>query len=450
LENKNKKSVYLKTFGCQMNEHDSRRILELLRPLGYELVDQPETADLILVNTCSVRAKSQDKVLSMVGRFRHLKERRGVILGVTGCVAEQEGTRLLRAAPYLDLVIGPDHLAELPELLATRRRRRETRTGFTEISEYAFLRATPRAGAEGATGLVTIQKGCDNYCSYCIVPLVRGREVSRRAEEILAEVDSLAAAGVREVTLIGQNVNSYRGYHGGEEDFVLLLRMVCARPGLCRVRFTTSHPKDFSRALARCFGELETLCPWLHLPVQSGSTAVLERMNRRYTRETYLQAVGWAREACPEVTIGTDLIVGFPGEREADFAETLSLIEEVRFDYSYSFKYSSRPGTRAAELADDLPEEEKSRRLRLLQGCQGRITRASLASWVGRELVVLVEGASRRGGDQLCGRAPGNQVVNFRGTGIEAGSLVAVKVEAAGGHSLSGTVARVLPPTSRG
>ncbi len=436
--------MFVQTFGCQMNEHDSQRMVELLRPLGYEAVSEPELASLILVNTCSVRAKSQDKVLSALGRFRPLKQRReDLILGVAGCVAEQEGRRLLEAVPHLDLVLGPDHIAELPELVdEVRARGRLTRTGFAEVDDYAFLRASPEPSGAGATALVTIQKGCDNHCACCIVPHVRGPEVSRRAEEILAEVDTLTAAGAREVTLIGQNVNSYRGYHGKQDDFVALLSEVCARPGLLRVRFTTSHPKDFSRALARSFGELATLCPWLHLPVQSGSSSVLARMRRGYARERYLEAVAWAREACPELAIGTDLIVGFPGESEAEFEETLSLCEQVRFAYSYSFKYSSRPGTPAAALADDVPPETKARRLHELQALQNRITREQLARLVGRELEVLVEGPSRRGGAQLCGRAPGNQVVNFTGEGIRTGERVIVRIEAAGGHSLSGAVAR--------
>jgi len=434
-----------------MNEHDSVRMLELLRPLGYQASETPERADLILVNTCSVRAKSQDKVLSALGRFRHLKARRpDLLLGVAGCVAEQEGARLLEAAPHLDFVLGPDHIAELPELVEQARSQRQVRTGFTEVEHYAFLRASPEPG-EGPTALVTIQKGCDNFCAYCIVPLVRGPEVSRPAEEILAEVDALSAAGVREVTLIGQNVNSYRGGRGGEEDFAELLGAVCARPGLLRVRFTTSHPKDFSRSLAQRFGARTTLCPWLHLPVQSGSSAVLARMDRGYTRESYLEAIEWVRAACPEVAIGTDLIVGFPGESEEEFAETLSLIEQVQFDYSYSFKYSVRPGTAAASLDDDVPTQVKARRLHELQSLQGEITRARLEAHLGRELPVLVEGASRRGGSQLCGRAPGNQVVNFpAGDEIVVGALVAVAVEAAGGHSLSGRVARVLVPPGRG
>jgi tRNA-2-methylthio-N6-dimethylallyladenosine synthase len=435
-----------------MNEHDSQRMLELLRPLGYEPVADPEQAQLILINTCSVRAKAQEKVLSALGHFRALKARRDdLVLAVAGCVAEQEGRRLLEAVPHLDLVFGPDQIAALPALLAeVRARGRLARTGFTELRDYEFLRAAADASAEAATALVTIQKGCDNHCAYCIVPLVRGPEVSRPAAEILDEVERLAAAGVRELTLIGQNVNSYRGYRGGDDDFVALLREVCARP-ILRVRFTTSHPKDFSPALARCFREheLPALCPWLHLPVQAGSTSTLTRMNRRYTRETYLQAIAWVREARPEVAIGTDLIVGFPGESEAEFAETLTLVEQVQFDYSYSFKYSPRPGTAAASLPDDVPEPVKARRLRELQSLQNQITRARLASFVGRELEVLVEGASRRGGAQLCGRAPGNQVVNFRGEGIAIGDLVTVVVEAAGGHSLSGSVARVLARRER-
>jgi tRNA-2-methylthio-N6-dimethylallyladenosine synthase len=424
-----------------MNEHDSRRMADVLRSHGYVLTGNPGDASLILVNTCSVRGKSQSKVLSALGAFRQLKERRpDLLLGVTGCVAEQEGKRLLAAAPYLDLVLGPDHIAELPSLVSRAAAGPLACTGFVDVAEYEFLAARTQPGQEPAAALVTIQKGCDNLCAYCIVPHVRGREASRPAEEILAEARALVAAGIREVTLIGQNVNSYHGFGADSGGFVELLRAVCETPGLARVRFTTSHPKDFSPALASCFGHLARLCPWLHLPVQSGSSSVLARMNRGYSRQDYLRCIAAVRAARPDVAIGTDVIVGFPGESHTEFSDTLSLIEQVRFDYIYSFTYSARPGTAAAQLADDVPPEVKAARLHELQRRQDGITCARLARFVGRELEVLVEGPSRRGPPQLSGRAPGNQVVNFVADGVRAGDLVSVLIDAAGRHSLSGRV----------
>jgi len=437
-----KKLLYIKNFGCQMNAHDAQRMEEVLRPYGYEPTSSPASASVILLNTCTVREGTQQKILSALGNYARFKEARPeVVIGVAGCVAQQEGSRLLQAIPFLDLVLGPDHIAELPRILEEARHERQVRVGFAEVEGYSFLRAAPRPGLEGPTALVTIQKGCDNHCSYCIVPLVRGPEVSRPAAEVLAEVRDLVAAGVREVTLIGQNVNSYRGYTGSDRDFAVLLGEVSRVPGLLRLRFTTSHPRDFGESLCQCYAALPTLCPWLHLPVQSGSTSVLARMNRGYTREDYLGIVRRVRGARPEVAIGTDLIVGFPGETETEFQETLSLVEEVQYDYAYSFMYSVRPGTPAERLCDDVPGEEKARRLHLLQALQDRISRNRLASWEGRVVPVLVEGPSRKGLPQLCGRTPGNQVVNFDSTEGEplTGSVVMVRVIRAGSHSLVGS-----------
>ena len=434
------KHIFIHNFGCQMNLHDARRMEEVLRPLGYTPTSRADEADLIVVNTCSVRDKVQAKVLTALGRYAQLKERNPrLVVGVAGCVAQQEGERLFKAAPCLDLILGPDHIAALPRLLEQVASGRSAQVGFVDVDDYTFLRAAPRAGGEGPTALVTIQKGCDNHCAYCIVPLVRGPEVSRPLDDVVGEVEDLVAAGVKEVTLIGQNVNSYRGDAGRDGDFVRLLRRVDAVPGLQRLRFTTSHPRDFSSSLSACFGELPRLCPWLHLPVQSGANPVLASMNRGYTREGYLRAVREVRQVRPDLSIGTDLIVGFPGERADDFQETLSLVEEIQFDYSFSFKYSVRPGTAAAQLLDDVPEEEKSRRLTALQACQDRITRGRLAARVGQRLEVLVEGWSRRGQPQLSGRTPGNQVVNFESRGdVATGMLVEVRITEAGSHSLMG------------
>lgn len=415
---------------------------EVLAVVGYARADAAETADLIIVNTCSVREKSHEKVLSALGRYSRLKQARpGLILAVAGCVAQQEGARLLESVAALDLVFSPDHIAALPELVEEASERRRVETGFADPSEYQFLSARPGRVA-GPTALVTIQKGCDNDCAYCIVPSVRGPCVSRPSDEILGELGRLTAAGVREVTLIGQNVNAYRGGGGTADDFVTLLRAVDQRFGgreLARLRFTTSHPKDFHPELPACFRDLTCLCPWLHLPVQSGSSRVLGTMRRGYTRVQYLEQIRAVREACPEVSIGTDLIVGFPGETEADFLETIALLEEAQYDYAYSFKFSPRPGTAAAALEDSLPEAEKARRLRHLQQVQDEITSRRLRAMVGRSTEVLIEGPSRKGKPQLCGRSPGNHVINIDDPGGRhvPGDLVPVEIIAAGRHSLS-------------
>jgi tRNA-2-methylthio-N6-dimethylallyladenosine synthase len=443
-----RKSLYIKSFGCQMNDHDRLRMVEVLGKDGYDLCPKPEEADLIIVNTCSVRAKSEEKVYSELGRVGLLKERNPELLvGVAGCVAQQVGARLFELVPALDFVLGPDHIASLPGIVERARGARRPgeraaalKIGFEDPREHRFLRAVPHLSAPAATAYVTIQKGCDNNCAYCIVPSVRGPEVSRPEAEILAEVRDLAGAGVREVTLIGQNVNSYRGGHGGAQDFVELLGRVSDVEGIERLRFTTSHPKDFTDELAAAFASVDKLCPWLHLPVQSGSTSVLGRMSRSYSREEYLALVSKVRAACPDVSIGTDVIVGFPGEREEDFQDSIKLLEEVQYDNIYSFMYSVRPGTPAARLEDDVAPEEKRRRLRALQARQADITRVRLARFVSLEVPVLVEGPSRRGGTQLCGRSPGNHVVNFDGGGRSGlvGRVVSVAVTASGAHSLSG------------
>ena len=427
-----------------MNVHDTRRMEDVLRPEGYSATDDPARADVILINTCTVREKSRIKVLSAIGRYAKLKAHNpDLVLGVAGCVAQQEGAELLRASDALDLVFGPDHIASLPRLIQEARERKQVLVGHLDVEGYQFLRATPEAQGRGPTSLVTIQKGCDNHCSYCVVPQVRGPEVSRPIAEIVEEIRGQVEAGVVEVTLIGQNVNSYSGVDGSSGDFVKLLREVDQVPGLQRLRFTTSHPKDFTEPLARAFAELRTLCPWLHLPVQSGSSRVLERMNRSYTREDYLGLADLVRQHCPEVTLGTDIIVGYPTETEDDFLDTMSLLEQVQYDTVYSFKYSTRPNTAAAEQDDDVPEADKARRLRQLQGRQDEITRARLARFLGHTVTVLVEGPSRRGLPQLSGRGPGNHVVNFEmptaGDDL-VGSLVPVKITRTGGHSLFGTV----------
>jgi len=413
---------------------------EILHKAGYAAANTPDAADVILVNTCSVREKSQTKVISALGRYRQLKKKKpDLILGVAGCVAQQEGDKLFTAAPYIDLVFSPDHIKQLPNLLHRARQQKAIQVGFVDMHEYAFLRAVPEQGLQDPTALVTIQKGCDNHCSYCIVPLVRGPELSRPATDILVEIESLVAAGVREVTLIGQNVNSYRGYDGTNDDFVRLLRAVNSIPGLQRIRFTTSHPKDFTNSLAYSFRELSHLCPWLHLPVQSGATETLTHMNRGYTREDYLRIIDKVKEVCPQISLGTDVIVGFPGESEAAFEETVSLLKKIRFNYAYMFKYSPRPGTVAASLEDDVPENEKNRRLHHIQKIQDEITRDHLSAMLNQTVEILVEGPSRKGLPQVSGRTPGNHVVNFEcGKDEVRGNLVTVQIVTAGSHSLMG------------
>lgn len=439
------KRIYIKTFGCQMNVHDAARMVDVLRPHGWVATSDPAEAALIIVNTCSVREKSQAKVLSAVGRYSQLKQRRpGLLLAVAGCVAQQEGRGLLRAAPQLDLVLSPDHIAVLPELVAAAEQGAApaVRTGFAPAEQHQFLRADVEH-CRGPTALVTIQKGCDNACAYCIVPRVRGPEVSRPMAQIIDEIERIVDRGVKEVTLIGQNVNTYRGGSTGRPgDFIELLRRVDGVDGLARLRFTTSHPKDMHPDLAACYAELRTLCPWLHLPVQSGSDHVLRLMGRGYTRQQYLERVGEVRERCgPDLSLGTDLIVGFPGERERDFLETVDLVEEIQYDYAYSFKFSMRPGTTAQQLtADEPPEAEKLRRLKYLQTVIEEHSGARLRRWRGREVELLVEGPSRRGLPQVCGRTPGNHVVNVDGPEPREriGELVRVRISATGKHSLTG------------
>ena len=425
-----------------MNVHDTHRMEDVLRPAGYCSTRDPAEADVILINTCTVREKSRVKVLSAIGRYARLKANNpDLLLGVAGCVAQQEGADLLKASAALDMVFSPDHISDLPRLIREARDRKQVQVGHLDVEGYRFLKAVPHSEARGPTSLVTIQKGCDNHCSYCVVPQVRGPEVSRPMTEIVDEVRGQVADGVREVTLIGQNVNSYSGGQAG--DFVELLQRVDAVSGLQRLRFTTSHPKDFSEPLARAFTTLRTLCPWLHLPVQSGSSRVLERMNRGYSRQDYLGLVELVRRHCPQVTLGTDIIVGYPGETEEDFLETMSLLEEVQYDTVYSFKYSVRPNTAAAEQVDDVLEEDKKRRLRLLQARQDEITRNRLKRFLGQTVAVLVEGPSRRGLPQLSGRGPGNHVVNFElpsSRGDLVGRMVQVEITRTGGHSLSGVV----------
>ncbi|MFH2008430.1 MAG: tRNA (N6-isopentenyl adenosine(37)-C2)-methylthiotransferase MiaB [bacterium] len=430
--------LFVKTFGCQMNEYDSARMIEALRLTGWESTTEPEQADLMIFNSCSIRDKAEQKLISAVGRAARLKRKRpGTLLAVTGCTAQLAGDKLLRKVPDIDLLVGPDRYAELTALVQQAQAAQVRAVDRVDREAYDFLAAQPRPGEQGASAFVTIMKGCDNWCAYCVVPAARGPEVSRPAAEVVDEVRRIVEAGAREVFLIGQNVNSYRGVDGG---FPVLLEQVAAVDGVARIRFTTSHPKDLGVELARAMAELPEVCEWLHLPVQAGSTRVLESMRRRYTREQYLEKVSLVRKHVPDVVLTTDIIVGFPGETREEFDETMSLLRQVRYDSIYSFRFSPREGTRAAELDDDVPLAEKQERLAALQALQASITREQLSAHVGRVREVLVEGPSRRGGGQLCGRTRGNHVVNFAapGEGPAVGDLVEVAILSAGSHTLEG------------
>ena len=424
------KTFYLETFGCQMNVVDSERIVDLLDGIGYGRVDDPGQASLILLNTCSIRDKAVRKAYGHLGRFKPLKDRNpDLMIGMGGCIAQQEGGSLFAEFPYLDLVFGTHNVHRLPEMVlkveSDRVRCQETDFLDTETRLQLF---PTRSGDEGVIRFVTVMQGCDNYCSYCVVPYVRGREVSRPSREILDEIRGLAAQGVREVTLIGQNVNSYGTRRHGEISFAGLLEQVNAVDGIERIRFTTSHPKDISPELIACFGRLEKLCKHLHLPVQSGSSRILQAMNRGYGRDGYLDLVDRLRTTCPEIRLTSDIIVGFPGETEADFAETMSLLEEVGYAEIYSFIYSPRQGTAAAELLDETPAAVKQERFDRMLQRQAEISRQIWQTDVGQVRTVLVEGESKQGQGQMFGRTTWNRIVNFPGSIDLVGQLVDVKI----------------------
>ncbi|MBN9459996.1 MAG: tRNA (N6-isopentenyl adenosine(37)-C2)-methylthiotransferase MiaB [Burkholderiales bacterium] len=435
------RKLYIRTFGCQMNEYDSARMADVLeRSEGAERTDCLEDADIVLFNTCSVREKAQEKMFSDLGRMRALKEQRpGLIVGVGGCVASQEGEAIVRRAPYVDLVFGPQTLHRLPELLA---RRRDTGAAQVDISfpEIEKFDRLPPARTEGATAFVSVMEGCSKYCSFCVVPYTRGDEVSRPLEDVLVEIAGLADQGVREVTLLGQNVNAYRGTmpDGGVADLALLIEYVCEIPGIDRVRYTTSHPKEFTQQLIDAYGRLPKLVDHVHLPVQSGSDRVLAAMKRGYTVLEYKAIVRRLRAVRPSVCLSSDFIVGFPGETEADFERTLRLVEEIGFDHSFSFVYSPRPGTPAADLPDDTPQAVKLERLQRLQAAIDAGARCISEAMVGGIESVLVEGHARKNGQELAGRTSNNRVVNFAGHECLIGRFADVRITAALPHSLRG------------
>jgi tRNA-2-methylthio-N6-dimethylallyladenosine synthase len=435
-----KPRVFIKTFGCQMNVYDSGKMADVLRAAaGYEPTDSVDDADLILFNTCSVREKAQEKVFSDLGRVKHLKAR-GTLIGVGGCVASQEGTAIVERAPYVDLVFGPQTLHRLPEMLARRLSsgRAQVDIRFPEIEKFDHL---PPARVDGATAFVSIMEGCSKYCSYCVVPYTRGEEVSRPFDDVLVEVAGLADQGVREVTLLGQNVNAYRGKRGsaGEiADFATLVEYVAEIPGIERIRYTTSHPKEFTQSLIDVYGRTAKLVDHLHLPVQHGSDRILAAMKRGYTALEYKSTVRKLRAVRPDIAISSDFIVGFPGETDDDFERTMALVEDVGFDYSFSFLFSARPGTPAAALADDTPVEVKAARLQRLQAAIEAQGDAISRARVGSVQKILLEGHSRKDDHELMGRTECNRVVNLDAAGHRAGELVDVRITEVRGHSLRG------------
>lgn len=432
-------SFYIETLGCQMNEQDSLRAGYHLVQAGYRQVFDPVEADLLILNTCSIRRKAEEKAYSLLGRYQALKRKRPeVILAVGGCVAQQEGARLLVRMRRVDFVFGPHHVSEIDRLV---RRFRAEGERFSAVSQRADsvedLECPGISDPSGLKAYVTIMEGCNNFCTYCVVPFVRGRERSRPYRSLCAEVRKLTEAGIQEVTLLGQNVNAYRAPDRKGFRFPDLLEALSSLPGLCRLRFTTSHPKDLSAELIRCFGSLPPLCEHIHLPLQSGSDSVLEAMNRGYACSEYLEKIEALRERVPDMAVTSDMIVGFPGEGVDDFQDTLASIRSVRFDALYSFKFSPRPSTRAAALEETVPEAEKLRRLHSLQELQRRISLEKNADLEGKTVEVFVEGRSRDG-ERWMGRTRANKIVNFPGPEGLTGRFLAVKIQKGCQNSLRG------------
>jgi tRNA-2-methylthio-N6-dimethylallyladenosine synthase len=436
------KKVYVKTHGCQMNEYDSARMRDLLvESHGLEPTDREEDADVILLNTCSIREKAQEKVFHQLGRWKPLKNARPeLIIGVGGCVASQEGEAIGERAPYVDLVFGPQTLHRLPEMIDERRSRgrRVVDVSFPEIEKFDRL---PEPSVDGPTAFVSVMEGCSKYCTFCVVPYTRGEEVSRPFDDVIAEIAGLAARGVREVNLLGQNVNAYRGenHEGDIVDFAELLHFVAAIPGIDRIRYTTSHPVEFSDALIEAYADIPALVDHLHLPVQSGSDRILAAMKRGHTALEYKSRIRRLRRIRPEISLSSDFIIGFPGETEADFAATMKLIEEIGFDTSFSFVYSARPGTPAADLPDTTDAATKKARLQILQGRINQQAQAISRRMVGSVQRILVTGVSKKDPGQLQGRTENNRVVNFasRDPGL-VGQFVDVRVGEALPNSLRG------------
>ena len=443
MTQKTPKKLFIRTFGCQMNEYDSGKMVDVLNASEpMEVTHTPEDADIILFNTCSVREKAQEKVFSDLGRARELKKKNpDLIIGVGGCVASQEGASIVKRAPYVDIVFGPQTLHRLPQLIAKQRTtgRSQVDIRFPEIEKFDYL---PPARVEGPSAYVSIMEGCSKYCSFCVVPFTRGEEISRGFEDVLTEVADLADRGVKEVTLLGQNVNAYRGKMADEEiaDFALLLEYVHEMPGIERIRFTTSHPKEMTQRLIDCYGRLPKLANFLHLPVQAGSDRILANMKRGYTTLEFKSIIRKLKAVRPDICISSDFIIGFPGETEEDFDKTLQLVKDVYFDQSFSFVYSRRPGTPAADLVDDTSQELKLARLARLQKLiDGQATEISTAM-LGSTQRILVEGVSRKNTNELTGRTENMRTVNFQGHPRLIGQMIDIEITQVMAHSLRGEV----------
>ena len=437
------KKIFIKTFGCQMNEYDSDKMVDVMNAAdGMVRTDNPEEADVILFNTCSVREKAQEKVFSDLGRVWPLKQQNpNLVIGVGGCVASQEGETIVKRAPYVDVVFGPQTLHRLPQLIAERKASGVSQVdiSFPEVEKFDAL---PPARVEGGAAFVSIMEGCSKYCSFCVVPYTRGEEISRPFEDVLTEVAGLVAQGVKEITLLGQNVNAYRGLMADGEiaDFALLLEVVHEIPGIERIRYTTSHPKEMTQRLIDCYASLPKLVSHLHLPVQAGADRVLMNMKRGYTALEYKAIIRKLRAARPDICISSDFIVGFPGETEADFEATMKLIEDVGFDDSFSFVYSRRPGTPAAELQDESPDEIKLQRLKRLQQRIEQMATEIRKGMLGTIQRVLVEGLSKRDPNELAGRTDNNRIVNFVGNPRLINHFVDVRIVESMAHTLRGEI----------
>ena len=435
------KKVFIKTFGCQMNEYDSNRMLDSLNEShGVQATDNETDADIILLNTCSVREKAQEKVFSQLGRWKRLKDDKpDLVIGVGGCVASQEGESIMKRAPYVDMVFGPQTLHRLPSLYDDVRKEQvgQVDISFPEIEKFDKL---PAPKVEGVTAFVSIMEGCSKYCSFCVVPYTRGEEFSRPFDDVIAEVYALAQQGIREVTLLGQNVNAYWGemHDGSMADFALLIRYVAEVDGIDRIRYTTSHPLEFSDSLIRVYQDVPKLVNHLHLPVQSGSDRILAGMKRRYKAEDYVKIIEKIRKIRPDISLSSDFIIGFPGETDEDFEQTMNLIETIGYDQSYSFIYSARPGTPASDLADDVPMQVKQERLRRLQKRINEMAQEISCNMVGKVETVLVDRPARKDPAQMSGRTENNRVVNFDGDQSLIGQFVELKITEALPNSLRG------------
>lgn len=443
--------LYIQTNGCQMNEYDSDKMRDVLHAShGFELTDDPKLADVLLLNTCSIREKAQEKVFSALGKWRKIKDKRpDVIIGVGGCVASQEGAAIQKRAPFVDMVFGPQTLHRLPQLLNEVRQEHKpvVDISFPEIEKFDNL---PEAKADGVKAFVSVMEGCSKYCTYCVVPYTRGEEISRPLDDVLAEIRVLAKQGVREVNLLGQNVNAYRGEmaDGDIADFAFLLHSVAAIEGIDRLRFTTSHPMEFTDGLIDAFAEIPQLVNHLHLPAQSGCNTILQKMKRGHVIDDYKDIIRKLRKVRPTISLSSDFIIGFPGETDAEFEETMDFINEIGFDFSFSFIYSARPGTPAADFADDVPMDVKKLRLERFQNRINEMTATISESMVGSTQTVLVEGQSKKNSLQLQGRTENNRVVNFIGHPRLTGQFVDVVITQAMPNSLRGRMIDVVPTVS--